>query len=53
MGRWDLVCRARFTPYPLLEQIVSDIGEQKIFGVAFIRVRLTEDRYCTQFFNRD
>lgn len=45
-----LVYRARFTPYPLLKKVVSDIGEEKILGVVINRVRLTEDRYYTRYY---
>ena len=45
-----LVFRASFTPYPLLKQAISEIGEQKILGVVLNRVRLMEDPYYTRYY---
>jgi capsular exopolysaccharide synthesis family protein len=47
-----LVFRVGFTPYPLLKQAVSEIGEQKILGVVLNRVKLMEDRYYTRYYGK-
>ena len=45
VDRFLLVYRAGFTPYPLLQQVIGEIGEQKILGVVINRVKLMTNKY--------
>lgn len=47
-----LVFRAGYTPYPMLKQAVSEIGEQKVLGVVINRVKLMDDRYYIRYYGK-
>jgi capsular exopolysaccharide synthesis family protein len=52
IDRFLLVYRAGFTPYPMLRQVVEEIGEQKILGVVINRVKPMTDRYYKQYYGK-
>jgi len=47
-----LVFRARFTPYPMLKQVVEEIGEEKILGVVINRVEPLTDKYYKRYYGQ-
>ena len=52
VDRFLLVYRAGYTPYPMLRQVVEEIGEQKILGVVINRVKPMTDRYYKQYYGK-
>ena len=50
VDRFLLVYRAGFTPYPLLQQVIGEIGEQKILGVVINRVKLMTNKYYKKYY---
>lgn len=47
-----MVFRARFTPYPMLKQIVAEIGEEKILGVVINRVEPMSGKYYQRYYGK-
>jgi len=52
VDRFLLVYRAGFTPYPLLRQVIEEIGEEKILGVVINRVKPMKDKYYKQYYGK-
>jgi len=50
VDRFLLVYRAAFTPYPLLQQVIGEIGEQKILGVVINRVKPMAKKYYNKYY---
>jgi capsular exopolysaccharide synthesis family protein len=52
VDRFLLVYRAGFTPYPMLRQVIEEIGEQKVLGVVINRVKPMTDKYYKQYYGK-
>ncbi len=52
VDRFLLVYRAGFTPYPMLRQVVEEIGEERVLGVVINRVKPMQDRYYRQYYGK-
>jgi capsular exopolysaccharide synthesis family protein len=47
-----LVYRAGLTPYPMLKQVVAEIGEQKVLGVVINRVKPMTNKYYKKYYSK-
>lgn len=52
VDRFILVFRAKYTPYPMLQQVVTELGEEKILGVVINRVKLMQDKYYAHYYGK-
>lgn len=52
VDRFLLVYRAGFTPYPMLRQVIEEIGEQKVLGVVINRVKPMAEKYYKQYYGK-
>ena len=52
VDRFLLVYRAGFTPYPMLRQVIEEIGEQKVLGVVINRVKPMTNKYYKQYYGK-
>lgn len=52
VDRFILVFRANFTPYTMLQQVVTELGEEKILGVVINRVAPLSDQYYERYYGK-
>ena len=50
VDRFLLVYRAGFTPYPMLRQVIEEIGEERVLGVVINRVKIKQDKYYKHYY---
>ncbi len=52
VDRFIVVFRAKYTPFPMLKQVVAELGEEKILGVVINRVAPLSDQYYQRYYGR-